>query len=129
MLLHVKDFKLNKESKDISGVITARNLAMSTFEFIINDGISNTGGGADVDAVLSGSIDDIKLDGVGQVTGGTTTIDYLGAELYFGEEKFIVNDNKIDLTGGKLFDRYGNCLLYTSPSPRDKRQSRMPSSA
>ena len=25
--------------------------------------------------------------------------------------------------------RYPNCLLYTSPSPRDKRQSRMPSSA
>ena len=24
---------------------------------------------------------------------------------------------------------YRNCLLYTSPSPRDKRQSRMPSSA
>ena len=24
---------------------------------------------------------------------------------------------------------YNNCLLYTSPSPRDKRQSRMPSSA
>ena len=27
------------------------------------------------------------------------------------------------------FLRYDNCLLYTSPSPRDKRQSRMPSSA
>ena len=26
-------------------------------------------------------------------------------------------------------DEMGNCLLYTSPSPRDKRQSRMPSSA
>ena len=25
--------------------------------------------------------------------------------------------------------RYSICLLYTSPSPRDKRQSRMPSSA
>ena len=25
--------------------------------------------------------------------------------------------------------RYHTCLLYTSPSPRDKRQSRMPSSA
>ena len=24
---------------------------------------------------------------------------------------------------------FGTCLLYTSPSPRDKRQSRMPSSA
>ena len=26
-------------------------------------------------------------------------------------------------------NNYWNCLLYTSPSPRDKRQSRMPSSA
>ena len=26
-------------------------------------------------------------------------------------------------------DQYKDCLLYTSPSPRDKRQSRMPSSA
>ena len=26
-------------------------------------------------------------------------------------------------------DAYLTCLLYTSPSPRDKRQSRMPSSA
>ena len=30
----------------------------------------------------------------------------------------------------KITDQmYGDCLLYTSPSPRDKRQSRMPSSA
>ena len=30
----------------------------------------------------------------------------------------------------RLLDIYSNsCLLYTSPSPRDKRQSRMPSSA
>ena len=30
---------------------------------------------------------------------------------------------------GKLKNRVNICLLYTSPSPRDKRQSRMPSSA
>ena len=28
-----------------------------------------------------------------------------------------------------LNEVFSNCLLYTSPSPRDKRQSRMPSSA
>ena len=28
-----------------------------------------------------------------------------------------------------LWNEPDNCLLYTSPSPRDKRQSRMPSSA
>ena len=29
----------------------------------------------------------------------------------------------------RAYDRVQSCLLYTSPSPRDKRQSRMPSSA
>ena len=29
----------------------------------------------------------------------------------------------------KEFDQYRNCLLYTSPSPRDFQVSRMPSSA
>ena len=28
-----------------------------------------------------------------------------------------------------IVEAIGSCLLYTSPSPRDKRQSRMPSSA
>ena len=31
-------------------------------------------------------------------------------------------------TTGNLYDLY-NCLLYTSPSPRDRQKSRMPSSA
>ena len=30
---------------------------------------------------------------------------------------------------GGSYSFYEDCLLYTSPSPRDKRQSRMPSSA
>ena len=29
----------------------------------------------------------------------------------------------------KVWKKVWDCLLYTSPSPRDKRQSRMPSSA
>ena len=36
--------------------------------------------------------------------------------------------DKIDSAGIKSLKVY-SCLLYTSPSPRDKRQSRMPSSA
>ena len=34
-----------------------------------------------------------------------------------------------DLRAGADMPNIGGCLLYTSPSPRDKRQSRMPSSA
>ena len=33
-----------------------------------------------------------------------------------------------DLPAG-FADRYASCLLYTSPSPRDRQKSRMPSSA
>ena len=36
---------------------------------------------------------------------------------------------KKDRVMKRLIPQFGDCLLYTSPSPRDKRQSRMPSSA
>ena len=35
----------------------------------------------------------------------------------------------IDVCGDKFNAQAQNCLLYTSPSPRDQRGSRMPSSA
>ena len=41
-------------------------------------------------------------------------------------EVFIVSDYEIDVD---LTSRLNNCLLYTSPSPRDYGTSRMPSSA
>ena len=34
-----------------------------------------------------------------------------------------------DLLASMQYGNHSSCLLYTSPSPRDKRQSRMPSSA
>ena len=43
-----------------------------------------------------------------------------------------LSDGKSVVTITKPPEQFGlflNCLLYTSPSPRDKRQSRMPSSA
>ena len=42
----------------------------------------------------------------------------------------VTNDQATDLVDTNTFRSQGfDCLLYTSPSPRDKRQSRMPSSA
>ena len=43
--------------------------------------------------------------------------DFGGPKSFIGYAKNLLNE------------LYGYCLLYTSPSPRDKRQSRMPSSA
>ena len=54
---------------------------------------------------------------------------------YFIPQWFKDMKDFIEIPGNKtqppgFFDKVGDtCLLYTSPSPRDKRQSRMPSSA
>ena len=40
-----------------------------------------------------------------------------------------VTSSKAGFAKWNSLTMYNNCLLYTSPSPRDKRQSRMPSSA
>ena len=45
-----------------------------------------------------------------------------------GQFQFAAPDGLYDLRVRKGLRDY-RCLLYTSPSPRDKRQSRMPSSA
>ena len=44
-------------------------------------------------------------------------------------EKDIVRDSSISPQTGHKLDRVIICLLYTSPSPRDRQKSRMPSSA
>ena len=41
----------------------------------------------------------------------------------------ISEKSKMDMALEYVSESPGACLLYTSPSPRDKRQSRMPSSA
>ena len=41
---------------------------------------------------------------------------------------FELDDQRLKRAGLDYW-KYISCLLYTSPSPRDKRQSRMPSSA
>ena len=49
--------------------------------------------------------------------------------LYFDQDRYA--DPSRSIRGGipVLFPICGNCLLYTSPSPRDLSTSRMPSSA
>ena len=56
-------------------------------------------------------------------------VEHPAAETFFDPERAKDYDCYVlyDMPGIEFVP--GNCLLYTSPSPRDKRQSRMPSSA
>ena len=58
----------------------------------------------------------------------TVTVTFTGGRSY----DYTVNDVTAfttALTAAMAPEQSVGCLLYTSPSPRDKRQSRMPSSA
>ena len=58
------------------------------------------------------------------------TLRELGASLEAELEPSVVDlqDRSVTLSG-TVDDQFKDCLLYTSPSPRDQRGSRMPSSA
>ena len=45
------------------------------------------------------------------------------------EGRMFVREGAAVVLGDVLDDEGKNCLLYTSPSPRDRQKSRMPSSA
>ena len=67
---------------------------------------------------------------------GTAVVEDVGLEAFMGADER--GDEALNVGGvgfedakaaGELAERGGNCLLYTSPSPRDLSTSRMPSSA
>ena len=68
----------------------------------------------------------------------TTIKDIRNKIIQYVDQKFHGNENYIKIINSSAFcseknnivsDNYKICLLYTSPSPRDRGRSRMPSSA
>ena len=90
-------------------------------------GSSSPRGGDEEDAATNGddeggrvSIKDVLLDA--QAYRGINSMCFTLVMIYVGF-KFL------GCLTPQMFTKNNVCLLYTSPSPRDKRQSRMPSSA
>ena len=69
-------------------------------------------------------------EGTVLINAGTgLVVDYLDEVFQNGSLTVLLTHHFRDHTDGAIRLRNAGCLLYTSPSPRDKRQSRMPSSA
>ena len=92
-----------------SGIVSTGDFKIGTATTLSQDNIFTTGiitasGGVDAIGIMSA--------GISQATGIITALNFIG-------------------TGNTVLynQATSTCLLYTSPSPRDKRQSRMPSSA
>ena len=81
---------------------------MSFFEYIIDDGISETVGQIDVQAKIYGKVDDMTLSGSGVIESAGTKIDYLGAYYRLENERITITENFIDLNDVTLVDEMGN---------------------
>ena len=73
----------------------------------------------------------VRLDVSGESTRFDVVITWFRAD---GEPGFrrSYRNRRLDQMGYVVFtlvERFDTCLLYTSPSPRDRQKSRMPSSA
>ena len=74
----------------------------------------------------AGELLDNKYGEVG--TDSRTAFHEKSIAWYYGE--ILRNRRKeLKITQQELAEKVGTCLLYTSPSPRDRTRSRMPSSA
>ena len=60
------------------------------------------------------------------ITAAVIGVGYLGK---FHAEKYAASEKVKLVAVVDIDEKRGNCLLYTSPSPRDRQKSRMPSSA
>ena len=114
------DYKTSFGDVDVRSITAYRNSyfdqPLADVDFTAADAIGNNTGETDISTFTQ----EIRL------TGTAGNADWLIGGFYFDES--IDFENSIEF--GSQWRNYINiCLLYTSPSPRDKRLSRMPSSA
>ena len=116
-----------------------RNVIASclTFSLLILPSFASAQSGTKVEAVTQEAIPTLKLPATSENTGsmtkdgaGSMTKDGAGSMTKDGAGS-MTKDGAGSMTkdGAGSATKDGACLLYTSPSPRDQRGSRMPSSA
>ena len=91
----------------------------------ISDGVVKIGVLTDMSGVYS------TLGGKGTQVGVEMAVKDFGGKV-LGKPIVVIgadHQNKADIASAKAREWFDNCLLYTSPSPRDRTRSRMPSSA
>ena len=77
---------------------------------------------------LQGWGDGFTFTVVNDTGNGANSSDYFAKMNRGGTANYAVIQRLVEATTGDVYE-YNICLLYTSPSPRDMRRSRMPSSA
>ena len=99
-------------------IVLPESFALMAIEEVENISIAENQG----DGVIQNTIKQLAIDNKVWIAAGSIPLKTNSPDKV-SSASLMFNDK------GEIVARYNNCLLYTSPSPRDKRQSRMPSSA
>ena len=91
------------------------------YEQQYNVGDTGPNGGVVTSVTVQSVLSDSYTELVGDFLETTDTYTYT--------ETILENVENVSYQTVEITEEVTTCLLYTSPSPRDKRQSRMPSSA
>ena len=94
-----------QETKQIHGILESAARFIGLHMTVVGSWRRGKVGGHDVDVIIHAPLDGPLIDARAYAFESPTGL------------------------GNELMARFFNCLLYTSPSPRDQRGSRMPSSA
>lgn len=107
------DASYNFDNKQLAASVKGRDFSLKFLEFILKNGISDVEAYADLDARISGSIDDIKLVGSGYLKKGKIKVNYLGETYRFDNQKVVITDKIIDLSDARFADSQGNTATIT----------------
>lgn len=102
------DASYNLDNRQLAASVKGRNFSIKFIEFILENGISNVEAYADLDARISGLIDDLKLVGSGYLKKGKVKVNYLGETYHFDNQKVVITDKIIDLSDARFTDSQGN---------------------
>ncbi len=100
--------RYDTKTDSLNGSLRGRNFPLPFFEYIIQSGISETKGTANLDAEVFGTLKDIKLRGEGLMMNGGVKIDYLGSSFFFDNQKMQISETFLDFTGAVISDMEGN---------------------
>ena len=105
--LYVKGY-VDLDQNELESSIVIQDYPMSFFEYIIDDGISDTEGTTDIEARIYGPINDLSLSGEGVVKEGGVKIDFIGAFYRMDGQTIRISEDYIDLSGAQIQDAMDN---------------------
>jgi hypothetical protein len=102
------DGSFDLKQKSMFGDFVLNDYPLIFLEYLLDDAISKTTGSVNANLTVRGPVKEININGKGMVSGGATTVNFLGTRYSFDKQSFSLNNRGIVFTGIEINDEFGN---------------------